>query len=170
MLEGQTRQVSEMKQERRILSAKAPGPDLDMPAKEPVLSKVEGRMPEQDDQALQEGQRALDTAITRLKERYNGGILSVVLFGSFARGKRDYDDIDLLIVTANSLASVHDMTRKLAEEVFGPLFWEYGALFSPLVYDESQFDRLRDFLPLFQEIKNEGILLYGRDIFAETPG
>ena len=162
MLEGQTRQVSEMKQERRVLSAKAPGPDLDMPAKD--------RMPEQDDQALQEGQRALDTAITRLKERYNGGILSVVLFGSFARGKRDYDDIDLLIVTANSLASVHDMTRKLAEEVFGPLFWEYGALFSPLVYDESQFDRLRDFLPLFQEIKNEGILLYGRDIFAETPG
>ncbi len=127
-------------------------------------------MAEQANQALPEGQQALNAAVARLKQRYDGSILSIVLFGSFARGEPDYGDIDLLIVTDSRLTSVPDITRELAEGIFGPLFWEYGELFSFLVYDKSRFDQLKDSLPLFQEIKSEGVLLYGRDVFAETPG
>ena len=127
-------------------------------------------MSEQANQTLPEGQQALNAAVARLKKRYDGSLLSIVLFGSFARGEPDYVDIDLLIVTDSRLTSVPDITRELAEEVFGPLFWEYGELFSFLVYDKSRFDQLKNSLPLFQEIKSEGVLLYGRDVFAETPG
>ncbi len=119
-------------------------------------------------QTLQEGWRALDVAIARLREQYDGGIVSVILFGSFARGNPDYEDIDLLIVTDVPAAPIHETTRELAERIFGSLFWEYGELVSFLVYDHSQFQRLRNSLPLFQEIKDEGILLYGKDVFAET--
>jgi len=119
-------------------------------------------------QTLQEGWRALDVAIARLREQYDGGIVSVILFGSFARGNPDYEDIDLLIVTDVPAAPTHETTRELAERIFGSLFWEYGELVSFLVYDHSQFQRLRNSLPLFQEIKDEGILLYGKDVFAET--
>ena len=118
------------------------------------------------DRALQGGWRALNAALARLKEQYDGGIVSVILFGSFARGNPDYGDIDLLIVTDVPTTSVHDTTRELAERIFGPLFWEYGELISFLVYNYDQFCRLKNRLPLFQEIQAEGILLYGRDIFA----
>ena len=109
-------------------------------------------------------------AISRLIEHHNGNIVSVVLFGSLARRRPAYDDIDLLVVTDKAGGSPSEMTRRLAEEIFGPLFWEYGELFSPIIYTYEQLARLTGELPLLEVIRREGVLLYGQDPFAETPG
>jgi predicted nucleotidyltransferase len=112
------------------------------------------------------GIRAIDEAIKLLQDEYSQQILSIVLFGSFARKDRGYDDIDLLLVTGQDQGSVHEVTRELAQKVFGCLFLDYGQLFSFIVYNKAQFQKLKDFLPLFDEVRRDGILLYGEDLFA----
>ena len=113
---------------------------------------------------------AIDTAVKRLKTQHNGDVASVVLFGSLARQRSTYDDIDMLIVTESGTGSISEMTRRLAEQVFGPLFLEYGELFSFIVYTREQLAQLQDALPLLGEIRREGVLLYGHDPFTRTAG
>lgn len=115
---------------------------------------------------FQAGVRAIDEAIKLLQDEYGQEILSIVLFGSFARKDQHYDDIDLLLITNQDQGAVHEVTRELARKIFGRLFLDYGQLFSFIVYNEVQFQRLKDFLPLFDEVRREGVLLYGEDLFA----
>jgi predicted nucleotidyltransferase len=103
-------------------------------------------------------------------EHHNGNIVSVVLFGSLARQRPTYHDIDLLVVTDQAAGSPSEITRRLAEEIFGPLFWEYGELFSPIIYTYEQLARLTGELPLLEAIRREGVLLYGQDPFVEATG
>ena len=111
---------------------------------------------------------ALDKALASLQKKYGPALVSVMLFGSLARKSRTYDDIDLLLVTEESLGSTHEVTKELSQEIFGHLFWEHGELFSFLVYSKAQFEGLRGQLPLFDEVERDGVLLYGQDLFAET--
>ena len=79
------------------------------------------------------GVRAIEAAVAAMKEQYGSELLSVVLFGSLARGSKRYDDIDLLIVTADEIGPASEVTRSLAKGIFGPLFLDYGQLFSFLL-------------------------------------
>ena len=113
--------------------------------------------------------RELLRFVEELKEKLP--VSRVYLFGSFARGKvHEGSDIDLLIVADDSLGPSHRLTRRLAEEAFGPPFLSCGELFSALVYTRSRFDGLESALPLFEQIEREGILLHGRDPFDRTAG
>ena len=123
-----------------------------------------------DNDPLQTAFRAIDSAVRELAARHNGDVTSVVLFGSLARRRSTYDDIDMLIVTEPGAGSTSEVTRRLAEEIFGPLFLEYGELFSFLVYTSDQFKQLQDTLPLLDEIRREGVLVYGRDPFTPAAG
>ena len=118
------------------------------------------------DSDFQAGVRAIDEALKLLHDEYGQEILSIVLFGSFARKDRGYDDIDLFLVTNRAQGSVHEITRELAKKVFGRLFLDYGQLFSFIVYNKAQFQRLRDVLPLFDEVRKDGVLIYGEDLFT----
>jgi predicted nucleotidyltransferase len=113
---------------------------------------------------------AIDAAVKRLKAQHDGDVASVVLFGSLARQRSTYDDIYMLIVTESGTGSTSEMTRRLAETIFGPLFLEYGELFSFIVYTREQLAKLQDALPLLGEIRREGVLLYGCDPFTGTAG
>ncbi len=112
------------------------------------------------------GVQAVEAALAQFQERCGSALFSLVLFGSFARGSRQYDDIELLIVTQDSLGPVDRVTQVLAEEIFGPLFLDYGQLFSFLVYSRAQVKELKILSPLFDEIARDGILLYGQNPFA----
>ena len=102
--------------------------------------------------------------------RHDGTVISVILFGSLARRRVTYDDIDVLIVTEPGPGSISEVTRQLAQEVFGPLFLQYGELFSFIVYTQPQLRQLEEIMPLLAEIRREGVLLYGRDPFTQTAG
>ena len=117
---------------------------------------------------FQDAFRAIEAAIRRLKAEESGTILSVVLFGSLARRRSTYDDIDLLVVVEPGSGSTSEGTRRLAEAIFGPLFLEYSQLFSHIVYTPYQLAQLRDILPLMDEIKRDGVLLYGQDPFTRA--
>jgi predicted nucleotidyltransferase len=114
--------------------------------------------------------QAIDAAIKRLLARRNANIMSVILFGSLARRRPTYDDIDMLIITKPGSGSMSEVTRRFAVEVFGPLFLEYRELFSFIVYTQDQLAQLRDTLPLLDEIRREGVLIYGQDPFTQTAG
>jgi len=113
---------------------------------------------------------AVDEALALLRKKYGPALVSVMLFGSLARKSRTYDDIDLLLVTDQSLGSTHEVTKELSQEIFGHLFWQHGELFSFVVYSKAQFEGLRGQSPLLDEVEKDRILLYGQDLFAETPG
>ena len=113
---------------------------------------------------------AVDKALALLRKKYGPALVSVMLFGSLARKSRTYDDIDLLLVTDQSLGSTHEVTKELSQEIFGHLFWQHGELFSFMVYSKAQFEGLRGQSPLLDEVEKDRILLYGQDLFAETPG
>ncbi|MFB0534415.1 MAG: hypothetical protein ACETWR_05485 [Anaerolineae bacterium] len=113
---------------------------------------------------------AVDQALALLRKKYGPALVSVMLFGSLARKSRTYDDIDLLLVTDRSLGSTHKVAKELSQEIFGHLFWEHGELFSFVVYSKAQFEGLRGKLPLLDEVEKDRVLLYGQDLFAETPG
>lgn len=55
------------------------------------------------DGAFESALRAVDEALAALRKKYGPALLSVMLFGSLARKSRIYDDIDLLLVTDESL-------------------------------------------------------------------
>jgi len=124
------------------------------------------------DSRFQTAFEAIDAAMKQLTARQApcGAVTAVVLFGSLARRRSTYDDIDLLIVTEPGPVPVSNVTRRLAQEIFGPLFLEYGQLFSFVVYTQHQVAQLRDSVPLLDEIEREGVLLYGQDPFAEAAG
>ena len=134
-----------------------------MPSKHDGWAKFKADIGDSDFQA---GVRAIDEALKLLHDEYGQEILSIVLFGSFARKDRGYDDIDLFLVTNRAQGSVHEITRELAKKVFGRLFLDYGQLFSFIVYNKAQFQRLRDVLPLFDEVRKDGVLIYGEDLFT----
>lgn len=115
----------------------------------------------------QKGLTAVKESIEMLKEKFGDKIYSVILYGSFVRGDRDFDDIDILIITNHSLGSVYQVTNMFTREVFLKLSDKYGMLFSTLVYDKSNFNQLKGFHPLFEEIKKEGVCLYGEKVLAK---
>jgi hypothetical protein len=113
---------------------------------------------------------AIEAAVRQLTAIQDGAIVSIVLFGSLARRRQKYDDIDILIVTQSGSGSLSEVTRRLAAEVFGPLFLEYGELFSFIVYTRDQLAQLEDMLPLLDAVRREGVLLYGQNPFTEAAG
>ncbi len=113
---------------------------------------------------------AIDDAVGRLQAQCDGGLISVVLFGSLARLSATYDDIDLLVVADRKLGPVPDLMRRMAERVFGPAFLEHGQLFSFLVYTPEQLAHLRDELPVFKAVRRDGVLIYGEDPFVAATG
>ena len=122
------------------------------------------------DVRFQSAFHAVEVAVRQLAATRDGAILSIVLFGSLARRRPTYDDIDMLIITEPGVASPSELTRHLAEEIFGPLFLQCGELFSFIVYTQAQLAQLQDILPLLDRVQREGVLLYGSDPFTRAAG
>jgi predicted nucleotidyltransferase len=82
---------------------------------------------------------------------------AVFLFGSLARGERDFRDIDLLCVTkAREKSALHDAVAEEFEAV-RPFF---KVPVSAIVVTEEEL-RSRKFAPLKKEILRDGLLLFG---------
>lgn len=110
------------------------------------------------------GEKALKKVLQGLKEKFKDDITSVMMYGSFARGDEQFNDIDLLVITNKSFGSRYKTTKMFAKEIFGEVYWEYGIPFSFIVYNNEQFEKLKNRLPLFREIKREGVTLYGEKL------
>jgi predicted nucleotidyltransferase len=91
----------------------------------------------------------------RLRERFGDQLLSVRLFGSFARGTANEDsDVDVFVLLAN--ASYRE--RRDVLDLASDLFLETELLLSPTIFDRDTYlAHRRQERPLVMAIERDGI-------------
>lgn len=85
-------------------------------------------------------------------------LLSVVLYGSYARG--DYDeesDVDIALIVENVLTRDED---KRMIHCFSELCLTHDMVFSPNDIVKQKFDNWKGVLPYYKNIEKEGIVLW----------
>jgi len=109
-------------------------------------------------------QLALEAALWKAVEVLKGfpGVKQVILFGSYARGRRDlFTDLDFLVVMESDL----DFLSRLA------LLRQALALpvdFDLLAYTPQELERLKD-RPFFKKALQEGKVLYEKKMQHKQP-
>ena len=102
--------------------------------------------------------RTLDAFVAGLRARFGSRLVSVTLFGSYARGEaHDESDVDCLVL----LDRVDREDDRAITDLSADLTWQIGgAVISPLIMSAAAFDAWKGRerrTPL--EIEREGILL-----------
>ena len=100
---------------------------------------------------------ALQAFVAALRERYDGQVLSVRLFGSKARGDFDTDsDLDVMVL-------VHDDNWRLAQAISflaADVSLAHDVLLSPKVVSLTRWDFLsREGFAIARNVQSEGIFL-----------
>ena len=91
------------------------------------------------------------------KEIFSEKLVSVILFGSYARGDFDEEsDIDILII-ADLPSSALAEYRKQIDHLCGTLLLEYGVVISAIEKDAETYNRYKDSLPFYRNIETEGL-------------
>lgn len=92
---------------------------------------------------------------------YGDKLAEIFLYGSHARGDSTEDsDIDIMIllhVNAKEIKSWRGDTAEMASD----LSLEHDVFLSIALRDRENFERNKDFLPFYQNIAREGIMIYG---------
>ncbi len=99
--------------------------------------------------------QALADFVNRVHERYNGQVLTTMLYGSQARGEATPDsDLDLLVITAEDDPYLHDGLRTLGARVS----LEHDVLLSVLVISQGDWANMAaQRFSLWRNIHAEGI-------------
>ena len=91
---------------------------------------------------------------------FNKNLKKIVLYGSYARNEENEEsDIDILILTDledNEIKKLHKNIVDISVE----LSLKYDILVSFVAINNNKFKKFLDVLPLYQNISNEGIILY----------
>jgi len=112
--------------------------------------------------ALASEEHLLDLLKEELAKTFSAHALSLILFGSFARGDADSkSDIDVLVVTSDAKKKM--AIDQLAQAELGHFNDKFHALLScySLTLDELKRKRRLAFL---KQAEQEGILLYGKNL------
>ncbi|MDE3090174.1 MAG: HEPN domain-containing protein, partial [Chloroflexota bacterium] len=118
-------------------------------------------------------QKAVDEFRARLKRILpNGGLKSLILYGSRARGDaRRGSDVDLLVVYDAARGEKKDAIREVADDIaLGALRQDQTAMLDiePLVETTAELKQDTALgMPLLQNIAREGIVLEGEPIVPE---
>ena len=81
----------------------------------------------------------------------------IILYGSTARGTQSEEsDIDIAVIVRKHTEEMHDQMIDLTVE----LDLEYNKVFSVLLIDYDNFREWEDVLPLYKNIKKDGVLLW----------
>jgi predicted nucleotidyltransferase len=100
---------------------------------------------------------AIESFISRLRERFPERILQTILFGSKARGdSQPWSDIDILIIVSEEDWPLRQEISTLAARVS----LEHDVLIGPRVIGQERWERMKQRrFGLYQNIVAEGILL-----------
>ena len=106
---------------------------------------------------LHEYQEIFFIFFSKLKLIYGKRIESVILYGSVARGTQAPDsDIDIAVI-------VHGYTESMHNEMLDFLVdmeLEYDKVISVLLVDYNDYEEWKDVLPLYKNMRKEGITLW----------
>ena len=107
----------------------------------------------------------IESLILKLTEKYISELLSIVLFGSYAKGiANKQSDIDLMFVV-NDLKDKN--LRESIERECASFQYSHNLKISPLITDIKEFKKMLNSkeLNVGKETKEFGISLYGHEIF-----
>lgn len=100
----------------------------------------------------------LEHLVNGLRKIYGDLIVSIVLYGSVARGTQtEESDIDIAMLLKNGQTS--EMHDKMLDHVVD-LELEYNKIISVLRIDYNEFQQWEDYMPFFKNVKKEGIVLW----------
>ena len=88
---------------------------------------------------------------------YGEDIVSIILYGSYARGDNNSDsDIDVVAIVKGTRA---DLQNKLNDvwEVSGDLELEYETILSPTVIPYDEYMKYKEDIPYYRNIEKEGV-------------
>lgn len=106
-------------------------------------------------------QRVLDAVKNASKRLYGDKLHRIILFGSYARGDNtEESDIDIMIVLNCETDDIKKL-RSLTAEMASDISLEQEVFLSILLRDRKHFENNLDFLPFYQNIAREGIMVYG---------
>ena len=101
-------------------------------------------------------QETIQEAIRRLVSAYNP--LEIYLFGAYAWGKPDDDDLNILIIIESSNEKVHKRGYKAFDALLG-----LEIPTNVIVFTKEEFDTFsQDVTSLTYEVKNRGKMVYAR--------
>jgi len=107
----------------------------------------------------------LESIISKLTEKYLSEILSIVLFGSYAKGNANkQSDIDLMFIVDD----LKDKNlRESIERECASIHYSHNIKISPLITNIEEFKKMlkEKELNVGKEIREFGISLYGHEIF-----
>ncbi|MBL7063348.1 MAG: nucleotidyltransferase domain-containing protein [Anaerolineae bacterium] len=97
--------------------------------------------------------------VERVRQRFDGQLISAVLFGSRARGEAELDsDVDVLVVMSNADPEIRKEIRYLAVEVW----LEHGIYLSTRIWSRAHWRKLEELQTLlYRNIHRDGINLLG---------
>jgi hypothetical protein len=120
---------------------------------------------------MQEPYKSLLEKLTKLlQEEFQDRLVSVVLYGSVARGNNRKDsDIDLLLVIKDLPKTITErvilfdkVERKLDDDIMRLMDEGYYVTFSPVLKTPEEAVR---FSPIYMDMTEDAIILYDRDGF-----
>ena len=87
-----------------------------------------------------------------------GKLVSVVLYGSVARGDNDPEsDVDIALFVSDKLDwNEHDAMIHL----FSRMCLDYDLEFSPLDIEQRKFQEWKDVIPFYHNIRKDGVVLW----------
>ena len=101
--------------------------------------------------------QAIGTFLDRLRKRFPGQVLQVILFGSRARGDSHlWSDIDILIILEEESWALRQDISTIAADVS----LEYDVLIGPRVIGQERWEHMKQHrFSLYQNVVTEGIPL-----------
>ncbi len=96
--------------------------------------------------------------IEGLKNIFNNRLVSIILYGSVARGTdTDESDIDIAIILKD--AKVQSIPDKLVDFTLD-LDLKYNKVFSIIDIDYDEFIKWENVLPFYKNVKKDGVILW----------
>ncbi len=100
--------------------------------------------------------------VKKASQKLYGDMLNrIILFGSYARGNcTEESDIDIMIVLDGDTDEVKRL-RGVTAEMASDISLDQDVFLSIMLRDRKHFEDNLDFLPFYQNIIKEGIVVYG---------
>jgi predicted nucleotidyltransferase len=108
--------------------------------------------------------KILDEFLQKCKQKFGDNLISIILFGSYARGTAtEYSDVDLLIIAKN-LPKRRIERYKIIRDIILDFIYEYEINLSPILIKPEELSH-KNISPLIYGILTGYKVIYDKDNF-----
>lgn len=103
-------------------------------------------------------QNVLDELVKGMVSILQDNVISIVLYGSVARGTNTWEsDVDIAILLRNPISRE---TRDQLDDFLGEMDLKHDKLFSVIDITEKMFETWKNAVPFYKNVSEEGIVLW----------